>query len=278
MYCAGREGRGETVAETKNRYSQIIEAIFSKYFWKGAKEVLFQRSDIITVAKKLRINLPKNLGDVLYSFRYRTTLPDSIVEKAPKGFQWIIRPAGRARYKFVLATESAIVPSKILAETKIPDATPGVIGKYKLNDEQALLAKLRYNRLIDIFTSLTCYSLQNHLRTTVPDIGQVEIDEIYIGIDKRGVHYVIPVQAKGGTDKIGIVQVEQDLAVCETKFPGLICRSIAAQFMAEDLIALFECERTQEGIRVSAEKHYRLVNPEELTEEELKAYRKRPSD
>lgn len=98
------------MAETKNRYSQIIEAIFSKYFWKGAKEVLFQRSDIITVAKKLRINLPKNLGDVLYSFRYRTTLPDSIVEKAPKGFQWIIRPAGRARYKFVLATESAIVP------------------------------------------------------------------------------------------------------------------------------------------------------------------------
>src|SRR4030043_1185652 len=261
------------MAETKNRYSQIIEAIFSKYFQKGSKEILFERSDIVTAAKKLRIRLPKNLGDVLYSFRYRPPLPNSILEKAPKGRQWIIRPAGRARYKFVLATESAIVPSKILAETKIPDATPGVISKYKLNDEQALLAKLRYNRLIDIFTGLTCYSLQNHLRTTVPDIGQVEIDEIYIGIDKRGVHYVIPVQAKGGTDKIGIVQVEQDLAVCETKFPRLICRSIAAQFMGEHIIALFECEKTEEGIRVSTEKHYRLVNPEDLTEEELETYR-----
>jgi len=266
------------MAETKNRYSQIIEAIFSKYFRKGAKEVLFQRSDIVTVAKKLRIPLPKNLGDVLYSFRYRATLPGSITEKAPNGFEWIILPAGKARYKFVVATKSAIIPSKILAETKIPDATPGVISKYKLNDEQALLAKLRYNRLIDIFTGLTCYSLQNHLRTTVSDIGQVEIDEIYIGIDKRGAHYVIPVQAKGGTDKIGIVQVEQDLAVCKTKFPGLICRSIAAQFVEEDLIALFECEKTREGIRVSAEKHYRLVNPEELTAEELEVYRKRPSD
>lgn len=269
---------GEAMGGSKNRYSQIIEEIFSNYFRKGAKEVLFERSDINRAAKKLHIKLPKNLGDVLYSFRYRTPLPDSIVEKAPNGFEWIIRPAGRARYKFVLAQKSAIVPSEILAETKIPDATPGVISKYKLNDEQALLAKLRYNRLIDIFTGLTCYSLQNHLRTTVPDMGQVETDEIYIGIDKRGVHYVIPVQAKGGTDRIGIVQIEQDLAVCETKFPRLICRSIAAQFMGEHIIALFECEKTEEGIRVSTEKHYRLVNPEDLTAEELESYRKRAFD
>ena len=68
----------------------------------------------------------------------------------------------------------------MLVETKIPDATPGVISRYAINDEQGLLAKLRYNRLIDIFTGLTCYSLQNHLRTTVPELGQVETDEIYL--------------------------------------------------------------------------------------------------
>lgn len=66
----------------------------------------------------------------------------------------------------------------MLAETKIPDSTPGIIAKYALNDEQALLAKVRYNRLIDIFTGVACYSLQSHLRTTVPKIGQVETDEI----------------------------------------------------------------------------------------------------
>jgi hypothetical protein len=66
-----------------------------------------------------------------------------------------------------------------------------------LNDEQSLLAKLRYNRLIDIFTGLTCYPLQSHLRTTLRDGSQIETDEIYIGLDKRGAHYVIPVQAKG---------------------------------------------------------------------------------
>ncbi|MCC7361262.1 MAG: hypothetical protein IT317_17385 [Anaerolineales bacterium] len=58
--------------------------------------------------------------------------------------------------------------------------------------------------------------------------GQAEVDEIYLGLDKRGVHYVLPAQAKGGSDRIGIVQIEQDFAICAAKFPALICRSIAA--------------------------------------------------
>ncbi len=253
------------MADIQNRYSQIIDKIFAQYYKKGATKVPFERSDIIQAAQELGIKLPKDLGDVLYSFRYRAMLPDSISKRAPKGREWIIRPVGRARYMFVLVAKAVIIPSDILAETKIPDATPGVISKYALNDEQALLAKLRYNRLIDIFTGLICYSLQNHLRTTVPGIGQVETDEIYIAIDKRGAHYILPVQAKGRADKIGIVQIEQDFGVGSTKFPGLLCRPIAAQTMGDDLIALFEFEQSEEGIRVSAERHYRLVSPENLT-------------
>jgi hypothetical protein len=137
------------------------------------------------------------------------------------------------------------------------------------------LARLRYNRLIDIFTGLTCYSLQNHLRTHVPELGQVETDEIYIGLDKRGIHYILPVQAKGKSEKIGIVQIEQDLSVCKTKFPDLICRPIAAQNIGCNFIALFEFESSVNDIAIVAEKHYRLVSPEDLTSEELKKYRHR---
>jgi hypothetical protein len=259
-----------------NRYTQIIEAIFFKYYHENACEVVFERTDITEAATKLGIVLPKNLGDLLYSFRYRTPLPASILDKAPSGSAWIIRSMGPGRYKFVLVAESAIAPSPLLAETKIPDATPGIIARYALGDEQALLARLRYNRLIDTFTGLTCYSLQNHLRTTVAGIGQIETDEIYVGIDRRGAHYVLPVQAKGGKDKIGIVQIEQDLSVCESKFAGLICRPIAAQFMDDNLIALFELEQTPEGIRVSAEKHYRLVPLDSLSQDELLSYQHRP--
>ncbi len=258
-----------------NRYDTLINEIFFQHYEEGATQVTFERSEIIEAASKLRIELPKNLGDIPYSFRYRTDLPESIVAKAPPGFEWVIRSVGRSRYRFELSTQTSIVPSPILAETKVPDATPGVISKYALNDEQALLAKLRYNRLIDVFTGLTCYSLQNHLRTTVSGIGQVETDEIYIGIDKRGVHYVIPIQAKGKSEKVGVVQIEQDLAVCAAKFPNLICKPIAAQFMDNGGIALFELEPAKDGIAVSSERHYRLVRPEELSPEDLRAYQAR---
>lgn len=255
-----------------NRYTKILEAIFARHFKKGVTEIEFERIEFSQVAEEMGIKLPKNLGDVLYSFRYRTPIPKSIASNAPKGFQWIIRPAGKGKYKLVIVKQSVITPSNILAETKIPDATPGVIEKYALSDEQSLLAKLRYNRLIDIFTGLTCYSLQNHLRTTLRDGSQVETDEIYIGLDKRGAHYILPVQAKGIKERIGIVQIEQDFELSAQKFPHLVCRAIAAKVMEDDLIALFEFEQTNDGVKVTSEKHYRLVEPNELSSDELKSY------
>ncbi len=258
-----------------NRYSRLIETIFTKYFQEGMNEITFARDEIEKAAKELKIILPKNLGDVLYAFRYRAALPESITSTAPDGFEWLIRPAGRSKYKLALVQQSIVVPSSMMAETKIPDATPGIISRYALNDEQAVLAKIRYNRLVDIFTGLTCYSLQNHLRTAVPEMGQVETDEIYIGIDKRGVHYVLPIQAKGRKDRIGIVQIEQDIRVCEDKFQNLICRPIAAQSLTDDAIALFEFEYGEDEIKIVSEKHYKLVKSKDLSLDDLKSYQER---
>lgn len=201
-----------------NRYSQIIEKVFFNNYNEGSVEVEFHREEIEIVAKKLRIQLPKNVGDILYSYRYRVELPITIRGKAPKGKEWIIRPKGRSKYAFVAVPVTIITPSTILAETKIPDATPGLIERYALSDEQALLAKVRYNRLIDIFTGVTCFSLQSHVRTSVQRIGQVETDEIYIGLDRRGVHYVFPIQAKGGNDRLGIVQSNRTLRSVQKNF------------------------------------------------------------
>jgi hypothetical protein len=187
-------------ARSANRYVQLLEQVFHAHYAQGAARVCFARAELKAAAAKLRLKLPDNLGDIIYSFRYRANLPESIRSKAPKGQEWVIMPAGRSQYCFVAVSTAAIVPAPMMAEVKVPDSTPGVIEKYRLSDEQALLAKLRYNRLLDIFTGVTCYSLQNHLRTTVPGMGQVETDELYIGIDRRGAHYVLPVQAKAGKD------------------------------------------------------------------------------
>ncbi|MCC6445919.1 MAG: endonuclease [Armatimonadetes bacterium] len=264
------------VYKNQNRYVQIIESIFHSHFQPGMEEVDFAREEIIDIANSLGILLPKNIGDIIYSFRYRTALPDSVRAQAPAGKVWIIRPAGRGRYKFVAMVPVDITANPHLVETKIPDATPGIIEMYASGDEQSLLAKLRYNRLLDIFTGITCYSLQNHLRTTVPGLGQVETDEVYIGIDRRGAHYVLPVQAKAVNESLGIVQIEQDIRLCAARFRALICRPIAAKFMEKNLIALFAFEETEKGIAISHEKHYRLIPPEELSLQEIEAYRNRP--
>ncbi len=259
------------------KYEKIIEKIFFDHYEEGVSSFVIEREEIATAAAGLGLGRPKNLGDVIYSFRYRKAFPDAVLSTAAEGFTWIIRSTGRGKYRFVHVRELLIEPNPNLVETKIPDATPGVIDMYALGDEQALLAKLRYNRLIDIFTGLTCYSLQNHLRTTVADMGQVETDEIYIGIDRHGVHYALPVQAKGGTDILGRVQFEQDLGLCQEKFPLLIPRLIGTQFISPYLIALFELEETNEGFGIVTERHYRLVAPEDLSEGELRDYRRRLS-
>lgn len=262
----------------QGRYATIIERIFLSKFKRGMRAVGFERDDIVRSATEMGITLPKNLGDLIYSFRYRAALPPTIQSTASKGKIWIIRPAGRSKYRFVQVADRPLVPNESMTTTKVPDATPGIIAKYALGDEQALLAKVRYNRLVDIFTGVTCYSLQNHLRTTVPGLGQVETDEIYVGVDKKGVHYIFPIQAKGGADRLSIVQIEQDIALCKNKFPSLICRPIGAQFMQTDTIALLEFEEDAEGIGITSEKHYRLVPPEEVTEADLQSYRQRTSD
>jgi hypothetical protein len=270
-----KEKPSKAATKKANRYSAIIEKIFFSKYEKGMREVPFEREEMEKFASKLKVKLPKNLGDLVYTFRYRAMLPEKITSLAGAEEIWIIRPSGRSKYSFALIKNKPILPNELMAITKVPDATPGIVAKYAFNDEQALLAKVRYNRLVDIFSGVTCYSLQNHLRTTVPEMGQVETDEIYIGVDKKGAHYVFPVQAKGGKDKLSIVQIEQDFAVCAAKFPLLVCRPIAAQFMDGGVIALFEFESGENGVTISSEKHYKLVSPKEVTDADLQTYRGR---
>ncbi|MDO7910009.1 endonuclease [Pseudomonas sp. 22-AL-CL-001] len=255
-----------------NRYAAIIENIFFTHYKPGEHEFQFARSEIIIVAAHLEIALPKNIGDLIYSFRYRYDLPPSILETAPNGLEWIIEGSGQALYKFRLVKLNRIIPNESLITIKIPDSTPEIITAYALSDEQALLAKVRYNRLIDIFLGITAYSLQNHLRTNLKGIGQLEIDEVYVGVDRYGRQFVIPVQAKGGSDKHGVVQTHQDIAFSQKKYPNLLCRAVSAQFMSSDRIAMFEFAIQDGEVKVVEEKHYRLVPSASITSQDLFLY------
>lgn len=255
-----------------NRYSTIIERIFFSHYSVGVMQFEFSRTEIVSTAQELEIDLPKNIGDLIYTFRYRYELPQAILKTAAEGQEWIIEGSGQARYRFKQVKLNRIEPREELLTIKVPDSTPEIIGAYALSDEQALLAKVRYNRLVDIFLGITAYSLQNHLRTNLKEIGQIEIDEIYVGVDKYGRQFVVPVQAKGGKDKHGVVQTNQDIAYCQKKFPELVCRAVSAQFMSDDRIAMFELTVQDGEVKVVEEKHYVLVTAKSISAEDLHRY------
>jgi hypothetical protein len=275
-------------ADKEAVYRQIITKVFEDRFEKGSKRVEFSLEDLEKAAAALKLKRPKNLPDVPYAYRFRHPLPKAVCDQAPRRKDWVIRITGKGTYAFEPVKQAWFKANPALEVTKIPDATPGLIERYALNDEQAVLAVLRYNRLIDVFSGVTCYSLQNHLRTTVEvrwpngEKGrpQIETDEIYLGVDRRGAHYLFPVQAKGGNDLLSVVQIEQDFLLCrKRKFRDLIPVPVGAQFIDDDdgrLIALFQFvqdARTKE-VSLAREKHYRLVPGDDISDADLDGYAK----
>ncbi|MCY3962121.1 MAG: hypothetical protein OXG34_10745 [bacterium] len=144
---------GESLAQ------RIIAKIFADRFKPGLYEVAFRREELVAAAEALGEPRPKNLGDVVYSLRYRVPLPDSVREASPPNTEWAIFPGGNAVYVLRAVPFNLIEPRKGIRTVRLPDSTPGVIAKYAMSDEQALLARLRYNRLLDVFTGLACYPL-----------------------------------------------------------------------------------------------------------------------
>lgn len=271
----GAENAADVPAKALNAYQSIIQDIFERYHTPGVEEFGFSRDDIEEAVTRTGVKRPKNLGDVIYTFRYRRTLPPAILATQPEGKYWLILGAGDAQYRFRLSRLCYIEPTSGLIVRKIPDATPQIISRYALNDEQALLAKVRYNRLIDIFLGITAYSLQNHLRTKIDNYGQIEIDELYVGVDSRGAQYVIPVQAKGGSDKLGVIQTIQDTIFCQSqnRYRDCLPRTVSAQFMGDEVIAMFELGFDGDDVSIIQEKHYRLVAADQITPADLATYK-----
>jgi len=245
-----------------SRYDSIMSWIFERKHRKGAKEVAFGREDLLAASQALGIDVPKNLGDIVYTYRYRKPLPETIRSATHGREGWILVPRGTARYALVIHPQGGIiqVPEGLCA-TLIPDSTPEIVAENELSDEQALLARVRYNRLVDVFTGVTSYSLQNHYRTALPDIGQVEVDALYVGVDKEGRQYFLPVEAKGPRDRLSVVQIGQSIGCWKAKFRRLICRPLAACGLSDGSIVMFEFNVTHEWEQIGYRdvKRYRLV-------------------
>lgn len=231
----------------ENAYDQLLVSIFKNKWRSGLNELTFTKDDLIDVAASLGLRI-KNLADVLYTYRSRRPFPAHIAEKG----NWIIAAKGSGKYAFVKVTQAAIVevPST-LKLFPIPYAVPEIVAMNLANDEQGLLTIARYNRLLDVFTGLACFHLQSHIRTHVKGHGQIEVDELYVGVDKDGRGYVLPVEGKVVGESLGIDKAVGLTHFASTKFPNLTCRPIAVLRQAHDIIACVEFEPAHDISKVS---------------------------
>lgn len=239
-------------------YDKIITALFFSKYKEGAAELDFTKDELVSIARESGITL-RNPPDVVYTYRSRANLPHSILEKG----NWVIFPKGKGRFSFLKSKRKPFVDiQEGLLPIEIPNALPEIVEKYLSEDEQALLSSVRYNRLIDIFTEITCFHLQSHIRTTIQDEGQIEVDDLYVGIDTDGKEYILPLEAKSpeDRDKLGWIQVSNLVKFARQYFPGLKCRPIAAKPIENGGVYLIEFDdnTNSEEIGIVNLKFYKL--------------------
>lgn len=243
-------------------YDQVIIRVFESVFETEADSLPFTKSDIEQAIRDLDLHLStKNVPDIVYTYRSgRSELPEFILQYG----SWAIEGQGKGKYVFRKLTRSPYfdIPSDIEV-TNIPDSTPQIVLKYQSSDEQAALARIRYNRLLDIFTSLTTYHLQGHFRTTVANMGQVEIDDLYIGLDTDGDGFVLPIEAKidSPKDQLGVIQITQMIQFAQAQFPDLVVRPIGVKLMLDGsyMFLEFTAVPNPDAIATKRYKRYLLV-------------------
>jgi hypothetical protein len=244
-------------AATNNAYKRIIAHVFEKRWNSGLEEVPFSKDDVLDAAAALNLRI-KNPADIIYTFRSRDELPEQISRHG----NWMIASRGSGLYAFVQITGATLVEVPVtLKAYPIPYAVPDIVARHLSRDEQGLLTIARYNRILDVFTGLACFHLQSHVRTQIKGHGQVEIDELYVGVDKDGRGYVLPVEGKEESESLGIDKAVSLTLFAKAKYPQLICRPIALIRESEHQISCVEFEPAleMENVKVVEMRRYQLV-------------------
>lgn len=252
----------QSESQGRNR-DDVIRHVFEKNNTPNATEVSFTMDDIreaIAAVSRMRPGYRENnVADVRYEYASgRRPLPQAIDKFGP----WMIQGRGKAKYAFVKVSASPeIVIQDDLVTILLPDATPEIVMEYAGDDEQGLLAKIHYNRLLDIFLSITCYHLQNHWRNYIKGKGQSEIDDLYVGLNTEGKQFVIPIEAKRGNERLNKTQIAQIIDFAQASYPKLIMRPVGVKQMKDGSLVLIEFTPAthSDKIKIKEMRRYRLV-------------------
>ena len=176
-----------TYREAKLQATDPADIPFSK------ARLVHHSTELVRLGVSKRKLVVKNFPDALYTFRARADLPAEILRDG----HFAIVGRGKGLYAFVRIPQPNRfgLPTQ-MASVRVQNQVPQWVRQYMGNDEQGMLAKIQANELVSKSLNLDeSFRLQSHLRMTVANYGQVEVDELYVGRTKNG-HVGIAVEAK----------------------------------------------------------------------------------
>lgn len=247
-------------AQELSQYDEVILEVFLRHYQEGTERLPFRKDELAEICTKHGITV-RNVPDIIYTYRARRALPEQILATG----HWAIEPAGRGAYAFRLLRNPPHFEIRFAdyAPIDIYNAIPEVVEGLLRQDEQSLLTLVLYNRLADIFTGLTCFHIQNHYRSFVKGMGEVELDALYVGVDKTGALFVLPIEAKSQAENemIGRVQVSQMAKLVRQDFPALRRRILAVKGLADGTVVLIEFDdhKDPDDFGILSVGRYRLI-------------------
>jgi hypothetical protein len=100
-------------------------------------------------------------------------------------------------------------------------------------------------------------------RSNVQDVGQVEVDALYVGVNAFGQLFVIPIEAKSQSENemIGRVQSSQMAKLVRQDFPDLQRRLLAVKILGDTTIGIVEFDDYIEpdDFGILSVKRYQLI-------------------
>jgi hypothetical protein len=242
---AAKNNAQDVDSQNLSQYDSVILEVFQRHYRKGQARLVFRKDELAEVCQKYAITV-RNIPDIIYTYRARRVLPAKILATG----HWAIEPAGRGAYAFRLLqnTPHFEIPFGDYAPVEIYNAIPEVVEGLLRKDEQSLLTVILYNRLVDVFTGLTSFHIQNHYRSFVTGMGEVELDALYVGVDKTGALFVLPVEAKSQSENemLNRIQVSQMSKLVRQDFAQLRRRILAVKSLADGTIAMVEFDDHEE--------------------------------
>ena len=252
-------GNGESSGQL-SQYDEVILRVFRRHYHEGAPFLEFSKDELDETCRELGI-VVRNIPDIVYTFRSRRRLPEGIRETG----HWAIAGAGRGTYAFqrLVHPPHFEIPFGDYTPIDIYNAIPEVVEGLLRQDEQSLLTRILYNRLVDIFTGLTCFHIQNHYRSAVSGLGEVELDALYVGVDKAGSLFVLPIEAKSQAENelIGRIQISQMARLVRQDFGDLHRRILAVKALSDGTIAMVEFSDHEEpdSIGIVSVSRFRMI-------------------